>query len=70
MPIDGPLVRTIRVAQRIELADLAARVGISRSYLTQIETGARNRVSVSVLGALEHHLGLDTDVLPVCEVTG
>ncbi len=63
--IDGRLVRRIRVAQRIPLAELAKAAEITRSYLTSIETRDRPRVSVRVLAAIETRLGLDNTTLPI-----
>lgn len=38
--VDGPGVRRVRMLQGLEIADVAARVGISRSYLSRIEVNS------------------------------
>lgn len=43
---NGATVRVIREALGISLTDLAARAGIAKPYMSQIETGARQPAAV------------------------
>lgn len=61
IPINGPAVRRIRMEKGIEPAELAARIGVHRSYVTRIELGEGDqarRVSLRVHMALRHVLGV------------
>ena len=59
LPVNGPAVRKLRQLRGMEMIDLAALVGIDRSYLNKIELGkgasARN-VSPTVFGKLVEKL--------------
>ncbi len=55
----GERVRALRTARAIAQADLAAAVGVSKSYLSHIEAG-RRPVSADLLGRLA--VALDADV--------
>ncbi|MFC3504853.1 helix-turn-helix domain-containing protein [Micromonospora krabiensis] len=46
--IDGPKLRELRKLQGESVASFASACGISRQYLSQIERGARLRVSPPV----------------------
>jgi transcriptional regulator with XRE-family HTH domain len=58
----GSLVRRERERQRLSLRELARRVGVSASMLSQVETG-RTRPSVSTIYAIATELGLSIDAL-------
>ncbi|MEZ0066742.1 transcriptional regulator with XRE-family HTH domain [Streptacidiphilus sp. MAP12-20] len=50
--VDGAAIRQLRMLAGCEMADLADRVGITRSYLSRIETGTRRQVRPRVYAAL------------------
>lgn len=52
VPIDGAALRQIRIERGLEVAALAARVGVSRPYLTKLELGHSPRASATVHAAL------------------
>ena len=54
----GPTIRELRQQQRRSLSDLAARTGISVSYLSRLEKG-RSVPSFTLLSRLGHELGVD-----------
>ena len=56
LAVNGPAIRAIREAQRINIADLAKEIGVSRSYLAKIELGHRKKVGLDVVAALERAL--------------
>jgi transcriptional regulator with XRE-family HTH domain len=58
----GGLIRRERERQRLSLRELARRVGVSASMLSQVETG-RTRPSVSTIYAIAAELGLSIDAL-------
>jgi transcriptional regulator with XRE-family HTH domain len=58
----GILIRRERQDQELSLRELARRVGISASMLSQVETG-RTRPSVSTIYAIATELGLSIDGL-------
>src|SRR5689334_5195743 len=58
----GALIRRERRRQGLSLRELARRVGISASMLSQVETG-RTRPSVSTIYAIATELGLSIDAL-------
>jgi transcriptional regulator with XRE-family HTH domain len=58
----GPKLRARREAERLSLRELARRLQISPSALSQIETG-KSRPSVSTLYALVTELGISLDSL-------
>jgi transcriptional regulator with XRE-family HTH domain len=58
----GILIRRERQVQELSLRELARRVGISASMLSQVETG-RSRPSVSTMYAIATELGLSIDGL-------
>ena len=58
----GSLIRQERERQRLSLRELARRVGVSASMLSQVETG-RTRPSVSTIYAIAAELGLSIDAL-------
>jgi transcriptional regulator with XRE-family HTH domain len=58
----GPQLRARREAQRLSLRELARRLGISPSALSQIETG-KSRPSVGTLYAIVSELGMSLDEL-------
>ncbi len=58
----GSLIRLERERQRLSLRELARRVGVSASMLSQVETG-RTRPSVTTIYAIAAELGLSIDAL-------
>src|SRR6478672_12920057 len=58
----GPQLRARREAEHLSLRELARRLGISPSALSQIETG-KSRPSVSTLYAIVTELGMSLDEL-------
>ena len=44
LPVDGPELRKRRMAAGLEIDDLATAAGISRSYLSHLETGSRTQM--------------------------
>lgn len=55
-------VRYFRTQQKMTQAELAEKAGISRNYLTEIETGVKNG-SVSAIKKLSEALGVSLDKL-------
>src|SRR5512135_1070336 len=58
----GALIRRERQRQGLSLRELARRVGVSASMLSQVETD-RTRPSVSTIYAIAAELGLSIDAL-------
>ena len=58
----GGRVRTLRTASGISQADLAASVGVSKSYLSHIEAG-RRPISATLAQRLAETLGIDVEQL-------
>ena len=58
----GGRVRTLRTASGISQADLAASVGVSKSYLSHIEAG-RRPISAALAQRLAQTLGIDVEQL-------
>jgi transcriptional regulator with XRE-family HTH domain len=58
----GGLIRKERLARQLSLRELARRVGVSASMLSQVETG-RARPSVSTIYAIAAELQLSIDAL-------
>lgn len=54
----GLQIRIARVENELSAADLARKVGISRSHLSEIESGKKNP-SISTLNKLCEALGYD-----------
>lgn len=65
---NGATVRVVREALGISLTDLAARAGITKPYMSQIETGAR-QPAPGVARAIADGMGvpLDSITYPVPE---
>ena len=53
----GHYLRTLRKAKRLTIDDLAAELGVSNAYISQIETGKRGIPSPELLK--QFHLSLD-----------
>lgn len=62
LTVNGALVRRTRKKRGLEIADVAARVGISRSYLSRIEVRSL-RLTPSTYKALCAALNCDYDDL-------
>jgi transcriptional regulator with XRE-family HTH domain len=58
----GTLIRRERERQKVSLRELARRVGVSASMMSQVETG-RTRPSVSTIYSIAAELGLSIDAL-------
>lgn len=70
--VDGAVIRKIRMSRGIPTADLARRIGISRSYLTRLEIGVRRHMRPHTYAALRQALELpstDTQLLANSEAT-
>jgi len=61
-PTLGKLIRRQRELTALPLRQVAAAVGISNAYLSQIERDVREH-SERVLGAIADQLGLSPDIL-------
>ena len=59
----GEQIRLHREAQHISLSDLARRSGVSKSYLSQLETGARVNLGSLALRRIAEALTLSVDAL-------
>jgi transcriptional regulator with XRE-family HTH domain len=57
--VDGAKLRKLRKQRGIEVADLAARIGVGRPYITKLELGHSKRASVRVYAALLRELEID-----------
>lgn len=57
----GYIVRELRVSRRITQADLAARAGVSRKWIIDLESGKRTSDLTLVLRAL-NAMGLELEV--------
>jgi transcriptional regulator with XRE-family HTH domain len=55
------MVRHLRERLRISQGELARRVGVTRSYITKIESDAKLNVSSEVAGRLVQELGVAED---------
>lgn len=58
VPVNGDMVRWLRMRNDQEMSELAERVGVTRPYINKIETGKSSQVSVKVFRALREALGL------------
>jgi transcriptional regulator with XRE-family HTH domain len=58
----GPRLRAVREAKGLTLRESARRLGVSASFLSQLETG-KSQPSVATLYALSRHLGVTIDQL-------
>lgn len=56
--MNGFALREIRIRSGIEIAPLAAQIGVTRSYLAKIELGHSVRVSPKVYVAVLDALGI------------
>ncbi|MBD0707363.1 MULTISPECIES: helix-turn-helix domain-containing protein [unclassified Streptomyces] len=56
--MDGAAIRRTRMSQGFQIADLARRAGITPSYLSRLETGARRNMRPPNYDALRTALGL------------
>ena len=60
---NGATIRAIRKALGIPQVSLAARVGITKAYLCQIERGSREQPSPDVLHRIADELGVPLDAI-------
>jgi transcriptional regulator with XRE-family HTH domain len=65
----GQRVRALRIARGVAQSDLAARIGVSKSYLSHIEAG-RRAVSPAMVQDLAEALGVDVEQLQSGTPTG
>ena len=63
----GERVRERRIQEGLSQADLAERVGISRTYLSEIERGVATNLSWKVVEGLAGELGLRIEQEPSAE---
>ena len=57
--VHGYALRVIRQARGRAVADLAAALGVDRSYITHLERGSKLRVSPELYAALLHELQIE-----------
>jgi transcriptional regulator with XRE-family HTH domain len=57
-PIDGALLRERRQLAGLSITDLAAKIGVSVSYISAIERGARPTVSPAMFGRICDAMGI------------
>lgn len=66
--VNGAAIRRIRLLSGTEMRDLAIRAGISRNYLSRIETGTRRHLRASTYAALRKALNAtDNQLLATSE---
>ncbi|MFJ7417927.1 helix-turn-helix domain-containing protein [Streptomyces uncialis] len=61
--VDGDAIREERMRAGVEIADMAARAGLSRRYLSHLETGSRRRMRPGRYAALREALDVIDDRL-------
>lgn len=54
--VDGAAIRARRTSRGVTITELAHACGVSRSYVSKIERGHRDRVNPPVLAALAEQL--------------
>lgn len=59
----GPFVRKMRESARMTQQDVATRSGLSRSYLSRLETGGIIRPSADYLVRIARAIGIHPDML-------
>lgn len=59
VPINGAALRELRIRTGVSVADLAREVGVGRPYISQLELGARHRVSPKVFNAIMSALRIE-----------
>jgi transcriptional regulator with XRE-family HTH domain len=59
--VDGAAIRELRMSRGEDIAALAARAGISRSYLSLLETGRRRHMRPPKYTALRTAMGIEPD---------
>ena len=69
MKISRAKVRELREGRGWLQADLASRAGLSKPYVSQIESGARDDPSPVAVDAIASALGVDPSELAVSEHT-
>lgn len=52
LAVNGDAIRKARLLKGLSQTELASAIGISRPYLSHIETGSRTRVSGPVFGRI------------------
>ncbi|WP_157475834.1 helix-turn-helix transcriptional regulator [Frankia sp. EUN1f] len=55
--VDGTEIRRRRIWLRYPQREMAAKIGMDQGYLSRLECGRRDRVSVQMLARIEAHLG-------------
>lgn len=58
----GDAIKSIRKERRLNQSDLATQIGISQTYLSQIETNQRNP-NLSILETIGHKLEIPLPVI-------
>lgn len=61
--VDGTAIREERMQAGLEISELAERAGISRRYLSHLETGSRTRMRPSTFARLRTALKATDDRL-------
>jgi transcriptional regulator with XRE-family HTH domain len=67
--VNGAQIRKLRMGAGLKTRDLAAKAGIDRSYLTQLELGWRKRMRPPTYTALRAALGLQPNDEQLLEPT-
>lgn len=68
--VHGPALRKERMDQGLELGSVAEAAGITASYLSRLETGARNRMRPATYTALRTALSVTDQRLLAQEPQG
>ena len=63
MAMIGAHIKRVRIQRRLTLSELAAKAGISKSYLSYIERGIQENPSFLVLTRLSKALGVPLEIL-------
>lgn len=68
MPTNGSVIRVVRTAYGLTLAELARGAEVSESYLSRLETGKLDGTAPA-LRRIADRLGVPLDALVRCKVT-
>jgi len=62
----GGKIRTLRKQKGLKISELAEKLGVSRSYLSNLEIHKTDSIQISVLEKLQEELGLFPDKFVKC----
>lgn len=57
VPVNGPVLRELRMRSGLSISSLAAAVGVDRSWINKLEVGERD-VSPELFDQITRHLGV------------